>query len=175
MPNVKPPARRVTTYKIVQGVIGIVFAGYLIWRLFVVFISNPSYGPDTWARFAIAGLILGSVYALVAIGYTLVYGILRMINFAHGDIMMIGAFGGYFVFEALKSIPTPTLADPGLTFLNAHPTLSVIAAFIVGVTIAALSPVWCLLFQQLAPPFFWKTPPNCSLAHKGETMPIRLC
>jgi len=139
MPNIKPPARRVTTYKIVQGIIGVVFAGYLIWRLFVVFIANPSYGPDTWARFAIAGLILGSVYALVAIGYTLVYGILRMINFAHGDIMMIGAFGGYFVFEALKSIPTPTLADPELTFLNAHPALSVIAAFIVGVSIAALS------------------------------------
>ena len=139
MPKLKPPARRVTTYKIVQGVLGVVFAGYLIWRLFVVFIANPSYGPDTWARFAIAGLILGSVYALVAIGYTLVYGILRMINFAHGDIMMIGAFGGYFVFEALKSIPTPTLADPELTFLNAHPALSVIAAFIVGVSIAALS------------------------------------
>ena len=121
MPNAKSPARRVTTYKIIQGVIGILFAGYLLWRLYVVFIGNPTYGPDTWARFIIAGLILGSVYALIAIGYTLVYGILRMINFAHGDIMMIGAFGGYFVFEALKAIPAPTLADPKLTFLDANP------------------------------------------------------
>jgi branched-chain amino acid transport system permease protein len=139
MPIVKPIKRRITTYKIIQGIIAVVFAGYLVWRLFVVFISNPSYGPDTWARFAIAGLILGSVYALVAIGYTLVYGILRMINFAHGDIMMIGAFGGYFVFEALKSIPSPTLADPASSFLNAHPILSVIAAFVVGISISALS------------------------------------
>ena len=103
-----------------------------------MFIGNPSYGPDTWARFIIAGLILGSVYALIAIGYTLVYGILRMINFAHGDIMMIGAFGGYFVFEALKAIPSPSLADPKMNFLNAHPILSVVAAFIVGASIAAL-------------------------------------
>jgi branched-chain amino acid transport system permease protein len=136
MPNVIPTARRVTTYKIIQGIIGIVFSGYLVWRLFVILVFNPTYGPDTWARFAIAGVILGSVYALVAIGYTLVYGILRMINFAHGDIMMIGAFGGYFVFEAFKNIPTPT---PELNFLNAYPVLSVIAAFIVGISIAALS------------------------------------
>jgi branched-chain amino acid transport system permease protein len=139
MPNVKPPSRRVTTYKIVQGVIGVIFAGYLLWRLYVVFIGNPAYGPDTWARFIIAGLILGSVYALIAIGYTLVYGILRMINFAHGDIMMIGAFGGYFVFEALKAIPSPTLANPTFSFSDAHPILAVLLAFIIGSSIAALS------------------------------------
>jgi branched-chain amino acid transport system permease protein len=139
MPNVKSPARRVTTYKIIQGVIGVLFAGYLLWRLYVVLIAKPSYGPETWARFLLAGLVLGSVYALIAIGYTLVYGILRMINFAHGDIMMIGAFGGYFVFEALKAIPAPTAADPTLTFSDVNPILSVILAFIVGSSIAALS------------------------------------
>ena len=37
------------------------------------------------------GLVLGSVYALVALGYTMVYGILQLINFAHGDVVMIGA------------------------------------------------------------------------------------
>ena len=78
---------------------------YVLWRLYVVLIGSPAYGADTWARFIIAGLILGGVYALIAIGYTLVYGILRMINFAHGDIMMIGAFGGYFTLEATKNIP----------------------------------------------------------------------
>lgn len=139
MPNVKPSARRVTTYKIIQRVIGFVFSIYLIWRLLDVFFLDPAYGPDTWARFIIAGLILGSVYALIAIGYTLVYGILRMINFAHGDIMMIGAFGGYFVFEALNGIPTPTLDNPELTFINAQPVVSVLAAFIVGIFIAATS------------------------------------
>jgi len=38
------------------------------------------------------GLILGSMYALVAIGFTMIYGIIRLINFAHGDVVMIGAF-----------------------------------------------------------------------------------
>ena len=42
------------------------------------------------------GFSLGSMYALIAIGYTMVYGVLRLINFAHGDIMMVGGFLGYF-------------------------------------------------------------------------------
>jgi len=139
MPSAKTPARRVSTYKIVQTILGVVFAGYLLWRLYVVFLASPAYGADTWARFIISGLILGFVYALIAIGYTLVYGILRMINFAHGDIMMIGAFGGYFVFEALKAIPAPTLLNPKFSFSDAHPIIAVFLAFIVGSSIAALS------------------------------------
>ena len=43
------------------------------------------------------GLILGSVYALLALGYTMVYGIIKLINFAHGDLYMMGAFMGYFL------------------------------------------------------------------------------
>jgi branched-chain amino acid transport system permease protein len=42
------------------------------------------------------GLSLGAIYALIALGYTMVYGIIKLINFAHGDIMMVGAFVGYF-------------------------------------------------------------------------------
>jgi len=45
----------------------------------------------------INGLQLGAVYALIALGYTMVYGVLRLINFAHGDIFMLGAFIGYFL------------------------------------------------------------------------------
>jgi branched-chain amino acid transport system permease protein len=45
------------------------------------------------------GFSLGSMYALIAIGYTMVYGVLRLINFAHGDIMMVGAFLGYTFME----------------------------------------------------------------------------
>lgn len=43
------------------------------------------------------GLSLGSMYALIAVGYTMVYGVLRLINFAHGDIMMVGAYAAFFV------------------------------------------------------------------------------
>ncbi len=53
----------------------------------------------------INGLSLGSIYALIALGYTMVYGIVKLINFAHGDVMMIGAYAGYFVLCAMG--PTP--------------------------------------------------------------------
>lgn len=45
----------------------------------------------------INGLSLGSIYALIALGYTMVYGIVKLINFAHGDVMMMGSYAGYFV------------------------------------------------------------------------------
>ncbi|MBU2328157.1 MAG: branched-chain amino acid ABC transporter permease LivH, partial [Alphaproteobacteria bacterium] len=51
----------------------------------------------------INGLTLGSIYGLVAIGYTMVYGIIGMINFAHGDIFMLGGFAALIVFLILTS------------------------------------------------------------------------
>ncbi|MBB6622474.1 branched-chain amino acid ABC transporter permease [Clostridium gasigenes] len=57
----------------------------------------------------INGLALGSVYALLALGYTMVYGIIKLINFAHGEIYMIGAFSGYFAANTLGFSLVPTL------------------------------------------------------------------
>ncbi len=51
------------------------------------------------------GLSLGSIYALIALGYTMVYGIVKLINFAHGDILMVGAYTGYFVLQAVGATP----------------------------------------------------------------------
>ncbi len=48
------------------------------------------------------GVAWGSIYALIALGYTMVYGILRLINFAHGDVYMIGAFTGYYIATAMR-------------------------------------------------------------------------
>ncbi len=53
----------------------------------------------------INGLSLGSVYALIALGYTMVYGIVKLINFAHGDILMLGAYSGYFVLRQFGTNP----------------------------------------------------------------------
>ena len=47
------------------------------------------------------GIILGSIYALLALGYTMVYGIIKLINFAHGDIYMLGAFIGNYAISTL--------------------------------------------------------------------------
>lgn len=57
----------------------------------------------------INGLSLGSIYALIALGYTMVYGIIKLINFAHGDIYMVGAFVGYTVINSLHLSFFPAL------------------------------------------------------------------
>jgi branched-chain amino acid transport system permease protein len=50
------------------------------------------------------GISLGAIYALIALGYTMIYGVLRFINFAHGDIFMVGAFVGYFASNMLSHV-----------------------------------------------------------------------
>ena len=54
--------------------------------------------------FLISGLSLGSVYALIALGYTMVYGIAKMLNFAHGDVIMVGAYIIYVV-STMQGLP----------------------------------------------------------------------
>src|SRR5215471_19614829 len=64
----------------------------------------------TWSYFfdqLVAGLTLGSVYALIAIGYSMVYGILKLLNFAHGEVYMIGAFVGYGVLVVCGGAASP--------------------------------------------------------------------
>ncbi len=56
------------------------------------------------AQQAVNGLSLGAIYALIALGYTMVYGVLRFINFAHGDVFMIGAFAGLYFHRWLKPL-----------------------------------------------------------------------
>jgi len=101
--------------------------------------TESQFGADTWLRLSVSGLIIGGMYALIAIGYTLVYGILFMINFAHGEVMMIGTFGGYFVFEAFNAIPVTAADGSQTSFLNANPVIAVFLAFLTGMLIAALS------------------------------------
>ena len=60
----------------------------------------------TWVGLLREGIIQGGVYALIALGYTLVYGILFMINFAHGEVMMLGAYGGWFALIFLTNRET---------------------------------------------------------------------
>lgn len=60
---------------------------------------------DTFLKQLVNGLSLGSIYALIALGYTMVYGIVKLINFAHGDVMMVGAYTGYFVLKAMGATP----------------------------------------------------------------------
>ncbi len=70
----------------------------------------------------INGVTLGGVYAMIAVGYTLVYGIMFMINFAHGEIFMFGAYGAFFAFSALSAsgkLPIPWVLAFGAVLLIA--------------------------------------------------------
>ena len=85
---------------------------------------------DTFIQQLINGLTIGSIYALIALGYTMVYGILRLINFAHGDIYMVGAFAGYFIAPALGFGNRPSLLGLIIVLLG-----SMLVAAAVGVAI----------------------------------------
>jgi len=74
---------------------------------------------DIFLQQLVNGLVLGSIYALVALGYTMVYGILGLINFAHGDICMIGALTALAVAQALAALGLPPPLVLGLAALAA--------------------------------------------------------
>ena len=65
--------------------------------------------PYDFLEITLIGVTVGAIYALVALGYTLVYGILELINFAHGDVFMIGSFTGAAIWapSACRSPPAP--------------------------------------------------------------------
>lgn len=77
--------------------------------------------------YLIGGLGLGSVYAIIALGYSMVYGIAKMLNFAHGDVIMLGAFVAYF---ALSSFGLPTIVAL---------ILSVVACTVLGIVVEKLA------------------------------------
>jgi branched-chain amino acid transport system permease protein len=96
-------------------------------------LTKGRYTLAQWFDFVMFGLTIGSIYAMIALGYTMVYGVLRLINFAHGDFVMIGAFAGYFVATALDRSG----------FLGQNPVLAMALILVVGssasVTIALLT------------------------------------
>ena len=69
----------------------------IAWRL-IYLVTTQNYQPSFFVGAFMQSLQLGSLYALIALGYTMVYGIIRLINFAHGEVFMVGAFVSYFVF-----------------------------------------------------------------------------
>jgi branched-chain amino acid transport system permease protein len=62
---------------------------------------------DQFIQLTVDGLTIGSVYALIALGYTLVYGVLKLLNFAHGDVFMVGTFIGFGVLQLLGGTSNP--------------------------------------------------------------------
>lgn len=94
------------------------------------------YNGEAWKGFIVAGISQGAILALIALGYSLVYGILRMINFAHGEVFMMGAFVSYFFADAYSKSG----------FLDSSPVLAL--TIIVAVAILA-SVVVAVLLERI--------------------------
>ena len=60
---------------------------------------------SSFIQFLVGGISLGSIYGLIALGYTMVYGIAKMLNFAHGDIIMVGGFTAFTIVSTLGKSP----------------------------------------------------------------------
>jgi branched-chain amino acid transport system permease protein len=99
--------------------------------------SKAIQSPTLFMQQLINGLQLGFVYALIALGYTMVYGIVRLINFAHGDVFMVGAFISYFAVSDYHLHTWPSAAFPGI-----NPVLSLLIGML---TVILLSMVVCAL------------------------------
>ncbi|MBP8972659.1 MAG: branched-chain amino acid ABC transporter permease [Anaerolineae bacterium] len=85
--------------------LGVIFFLALSVRVASVVQADPARYPITlWGLQLVNGLVLGGVYALVALGYTLVYGIMFMINFAHGEVLVMGTFGGWFALTYVNNL-----------------------------------------------------------------------
>ena len=77
-----------------------IFVVVVVGTGFIAGLAHPRYGREEWFSFLAFGLTIGAIYALIALGYTMVYGILRMVNFAHGDVFMFGSYAACFTLLA---------------------------------------------------------------------------
>src|SRR3954454_4087553 len=83
-------------------------------------------------QLTIEGLAYGAIYALVAVGYTLVYGVLRLINFAHSEIFMLGMFGVYATLMLLGFTPSGNAYNEGIPLTIMYLGIALIGGMIVA-------------------------------------------
>jgi branched-chain amino acid transport system permease protein len=127
---------RITPTDVVMWLIGAAILTLVIWGSTAT-LSEGKYSAHHWFDFVIFGLAQGSIYALIAMGYTMVYGILRMINFAHSEVFMSGPYTAYYVAAAFHSSG----------FLDRHPIASLAMIFVVSM---ATSTLVAVLLERIA-------------------------
>ncbi|TDO35168.1 branched-chain amino acid transport system permease protein [Kribbella sp. VKM Ac-2527] len=132
-------ARRVRRLPVVDAFLWLVRIAAIALLLIgaVSSISSARLSGQQWRDLVVFGIAQGSVYALVALGYTMVYGVLRFINFAHGEVFMIGAMTGYFVTDGLART----------ALWDAAPILALLITLICCMTVSALV---ALLLERVA-------------------------
>jgi branched-chain amino acid transport system permease protein len=127
--------QRASLADIFSWLIGLAIAGFVVYGTFKT-LELHIYSPNVWLDLTIKGLALGGVYALIAMGYTMVYGILKMINFAHSEVFMSGPFTAVFVAIALSK--------SGI--LDTNPVLGILIITIVS---AAVSTGVAVLLERI--------------------------
>lgn len=127
---------RINWITIVFWTIGIISIILIVWGSFNSITSGRLSGSQ-WIDLIVFGLAQGGVYALIALGYTMVYGVLGFINFAHGEVFMSGAMVGFYAARSLD--------DVGLW--NGQPVLSL---FIVLLVSMATSTIIAVLLERVA-------------------------
>jgi branched-chain amino acid transport system permease protein len=128
--------QRITLTDVVIWIIGLAIAAMVVFGSLKT-IALGKYDAVTWIDLTITGLALGGVYALIALGYTLVYGILRMINFAHSEVFMSGPFTAAFAADALRTVG----------WWNTYPFISLLIVVLVS---AGVSASIALLLERIA-------------------------
>lgn len=118
---------RINFTDIAVWIIGMALVGLIIIGSYKT-IQEGNYTTRQWLDFVVFGIAQGSIYALIALGYTLVYGILRMINFAHSEVFMGGAFTAYFAASSM--------AKSG--FLRENTLISLLILFAVAMSTSVL-------------------------------------
>ena len=124
-------ARRIDVSQIIVWTIGgALLAVVLIGS--VLTLRAGHYTSAQWRDFIVFGIAQGAIYALIALGYTMVYGVLRMINFAHGEVFMSGAMSTFFLADYFNRSG----------FLKSHPWISLVVMLLfsglVSMTVAVL-------------------------------------
>ncbi len=141
-PRIAQPRRSVQDWALDNTIrnplrlVGMIFILFLV-AAAVNNVQTTGYNAERFARNLVFGLAQGSIYALIALGYTLVYGILLMINFAHGEIFMSGAYIGFFTISAMQNtglLETQPLLALLLTMLS-----GVIASVVVAVLLERIA------------------------------------
>jgi branched-chain amino acid transport system permease protein len=118
-------------------ILGILF--FVIIGVFAVYEIGHALldNPSLFLQQVVNGLQLGFVYALIALGYTMIYGVVQLINFAHGDVFMVGAFASYYSISRFNL---------HLWFQNLFPSMPALLAQIIGtITVVLASMIVCAI------------------------------
>ena len=128
-----PFVQMLVKQRILRAIFLILIVLVVVWKLGTALLLDPTL----FLQQVINGLQLGFVYALIALGYTMVYGIVRLINFAHGDVFMVGAFISYYSISRIQLHTWPSLLFPGINPL--------ISTGIGSITVVLLAMLVCAL------------------------------